>query len=102
MREPIEQTTRAYALAAARKGLRLRAVASASLDHPLEVTVKLKALAIQDPLHHIVGPEKGVVFDSPEAGQIAIQGGRSSPRGAALAMMKDVLNLKDSGLPGFH
>lgn len=100
--EPIDSSTPARALAAAQQGLRLRAVARASLDRPLAVTVRLEAVAPPDPLFHIAGPEKGMVFSCPEAGDITVQGGRSSPKGAALAMLKDVLNLAGSNTAGFR
>lgn len=99
--EPIDHAASTRALAAAGKGLRLRAVASASLDRPMVVSVKLESVATQDPLHHLVGPEKAAIFACPDAGDIAVQGGRSSPKGAALAMLKDVLNLVDAESPGF-
>lgn len=100
--EPIGSSTAARALAAAGAGLRLRAVASASLERPMVVTVRLEAVAPADPLFSIAGPEKAMVFSCPEAGDITAQGGRSSPKGAALAMLKDVLNLGGSNRGGFR
>jgi homoserine dehydrogenase len=100
--EPIEGSTSARALAAAQQGRRLRAVAGASLDRPMVVTVQLEAVAPGDPLFPITGPEKAMVFSCPEAGDITVQGGRSSPKGAALAMLKDVLNLAGLSRAGFH
>lgn len=100
--EPIDRRVPALALAAARQGSRLRAVARASLDRPLVVTVRLEAVAPTDPLFHIAGPEKAMVFGCPEAGDITVQGGRSSPAGAALAMLKDLLNLAGLSTAGFR
>jgi homoserine dehydrogenase len=100
--ESIDEETAAQALLAARQGFRLRAVASASLDQPMTVKVRLERVPPSDPLFHITGPEKAMVFHCPEAGDITVQGGRSSPMGAALAMLKDVLNLIDSDPTGFH
>lgn len=99
--DPIDHATSALAVAAASQGRRLRAVASASLARPLLVSVQLESVAAQDPLHHIAGPEKAAVFVCPDAGDITVQGGRSSPQGAALAMLKDVLNLVEAESPGF-
>ena len=99
--EPIDSAASSRAVAAADKGLRLRAVASASLEQPMVVTVRLKEVAPPDPLFSIAGPEKAMVFSCPEAGDIAVQGGRSSPKGAAVAMLKDVLNLGASKSSGF-
>ncbi|MFC0458035.1 hypothetical protein ACFFGR_15975 [Arthrobacter liuii] len=50
----------------------------------------------------MAGPEKAIVFSCPEARDVTVQGGRSSPRGAALAMLKDVLNLVGLAAPGFR
>ena len=100
--EPIDSLASPKAVAAAGQGLRLRAVAGASLDQPMVVRVQLQAVAPPDPLFSITGPEKGMVFSCPEAGDVTVQGGRSSPRGAALAMLKDVLNLAGLSRPGFH
>lgn len=100
--EPVDSSTSIRALAAARKGLRLRAVAGASLDRPMVVTVRLEAVAPADPLYSLAGPEKAMVFSCPEAGDITVQGGRSSPKGAALAMLKDAFNLAGSHNPGFR
>lgn len=88
---PIDATTAAAAQAAAARGHRLRAVATARADTPGEVTVAPEATPPGDPLHAITGPEKAVVFDCAAAGEITISGGRSSPQGAALALLKDTL-----------
>jgi len=88
---PIDATTAAAAQAAAASGHRLRAVATARADTPGEVHVEHVATRPGDPLHAITGPEKAVVFDCGPAGEITISGGRGSPRGAALSMLKDTL-----------
>jgi len=100
--EMFDSTTSARALAAADQGLRLRAVACASLDQPMVVAVRLEAVPPANPLFSIAGPEKGAVFSCPDAGDITVQGGRSSPKGAAFAMLKDVFNLAGSHNVGFH
>ncbi|UTT69723.1 hypothetical protein NMQ03_00625 [Arthrobacter sp. DNA4] len=100
--EPIGSSTAARALEASKRGLRLRAVASASLERPMVVTVRLEAVAPGDPLFSTAGPEKAMVFRCPDAGDITVQGGRSSPKGAALAMLKDVLDLGGLFSAGFR
>ncbi|GAA3698130.1 homoserine dehydrogenase [Arthrobacter ginkgonis] len=100
--EAIDEGTVELAAAAARSGRRLRAVASASLDRPMTVTVRLERVGPGDPFFHITGPEKAMTFHCPDAGDITVQGGRSSPTGAALAMVKDVLNLVEGNATGFH
>ena len=88
--------------AVATTGQRLRSVATASLASSLEVCVRLENVGPSDPLFHIAGPEKAVTFSCPDAGDITVQGGRSSPSGAALAMVKDVLNLLRPQTTGFY
>ncbi|WP_353713610.1 hypothetical protein [Arthrobacter sp. K5] len=100
--ESIDEGTSAQAFLAAQRGLRLRAVASASLHQPMMVNVRLERVPPSDPLFHLTGPEKAMVFHCPEAGDITVQGGRSSPIGAAMAMLKDVLNLTESDPTGYN
>lgn len=88
---PIDAQTAAAARSAAADGHRLRAVATARADAPGEVTVVPEPTGPGDPLHAIAGPDKAVVFDCADAGEITVSGGRSSPRGAALALLKDTL-----------
>ncbi|MFJ3791316.1 homoserine dehydrogenase [Kitasatospora sp. NPDC090091] len=99
--EPVDGRTGPAALAAAARGNRLRAVASANADEPLVVRVGLEETAPGDPLHALAGPEKAVVYGCPEAGDITVSGGRSSPVGAALAMLKDTLDVTTAGRFGF-
>ncbi|MFF4814472.1 homoserine dehydrogenase [Kitasatospora sp. NPDC001309] len=89
----VDAGTGAAALAAAAEGRQLRAVASASADRPLVVEVRLEPTAPGDPLYALTGPEKAVVYGCPEAGDITVSGGRSSPLGAALAMLRDTLDV---------
>ncbi|MFC5667168.1 homoserine dehydrogenase [Kitasatospora misakiensis] len=99
--EPVDGHTAPAAVAAAGRGNRLRAVAVASLDEPLVVRVRLEETAPGDPLHALTGPEKAVVYGCPDAGDITVSGGRSSPVGAALAMLKDTLDVTTAGRFGF-
>ncbi|MET7936536.1 homoserine dehydrogenase [Streptomyces sp. NPDC005322] len=88
----MDDSTADAARAAAGRGLRLRSVATASADEPLVVRVRLEETGPGDPLYALNGPEKAVVYGCPEAGDITVSGGRSSPLGAALAMVKDTLD----------
>ncbi|MBF6606072.1 MAG: homoserine dehydrogenase [Chloroflexi bacterium] len=100
-REPIDGSVAARAAAAARAGRRLRAVASADVETG-RLEVGLEALEPGDPLFPLSGPEKAVAYDCGVVGQIVVSGGRSSPRGAAQAMLKDVLGLVlEAGPAGF-
>ncbi|MGW5041055.1 homoserine dehydrogenase [Streptomyces parvulus] len=99
--EAVDAGTAAAALDAAARSRRLRAVAGASLDRPLMVDVRLEETGPGDPLYALDGPEKAVVFGCPEAGDVTVSGGRSSPLGAALAMVKDTVGVT-ADRTGFH
>ncbi|MGW5972159.1 homoserine dehydrogenase [Streptomyces sp. NPDC055186] len=91
--EPVAEGASRAAPAAASRARRLRAVASASVDTPHLVRVRLEETEPGDPLHALVGPEKAVVFGCPDAGDVIVSGGRSSPLGAALALVKDTIEV---------
>ncbi|MEF9907367.1 homoserine dehydrogenase [Streptomyces sp. P9-A2] len=91
--EPVDEGTSRAALDAVSRARRLRAVASASVDEPRLVRVRLEETEPGDPLHALVGPEKAVVFGCPDAGDVIVSGGRSSPLGAALALVKDTIEV---------
>ncbi|WP_205529066.1 hypothetical protein [Microbacterium halotolerans] len=91
--ESIDAAAAAAAAAASEGGRRLRAVASARRDDPLRIRIRLEATEPGDPLYALVGPEKAAVFGCRQAGDIVVSGGRSSPIGAALAMVKDVIDV---------
>lgn len=99
--EPVDGTTAAVARTAALRSRRVRAVASAAADRPLHVRVRLEETGPGDPLYALEGPEKAVVFGCPQAGDVTVSGGRSSPLGAALALVKDTLEVT-APRTGFH
>ncbi|WP_432100398.1 homoserine dehydrogenase [Streptomyces sp. WAC 04229] len=99
--QPVDEGTAGAALSAASRSRRLRAVAVASLDRPLLVDVRLEETEPGDPLYALTGPEKAVVFGCPDAGDVTVSGGRSSPTGAALAMVKDTIDVT-ADRTGFH
>ncbi|GLY98340.1 hypothetical protein [Actinoplanes sp. NBRC 103695] len=90
---PVDDGAGPVARHAADRGRRLRAVAVARADEPLVVRVELSETEPGDPLHALAGPEKAVVFGCPDAGDVVVSGGRSSPLGAALAMVKDTIEV---------
>jgi homoserine dehydrogenase len=45
------------------------------------------------PLVHVNGTEKGITFLTDSMGTVTVTGGRSSPRGAAAALLKDIINI---------
>jgi homoserine dehydrogenase len=91
--QPVNAGIAAAARRALAHGRRLRAVAVARADQPLVVRVELAETEAGDPLHALAGPEKAVVFGCPDAGDVVVSGGRSSPLGAALAMVKDTIEV---------
>lgn len=100
-REPIDESTATRAADAARVGRRLRAVAEANAETG-RFEVRLEVLEPGDPLFPLSGPEKAVIYDCGGVGQVVVSGGRSSPRGAAHAMLKDLLGLAlETGPGGF-
>ncbi|MFJ6070788.1 homoserine dehydrogenase [Streptomyces sp. NPDC093065] len=99
--EPVDGATAGRALDAASRARRLRAVAGASADEPGVVHVRLEETAAGDPLHALTGPEKAVVFGCPDAGDVTVSGGRSSPVGAALALVRDTVEVT-APRTGFH
>jgi homoserine dehydrogenase len=46
-----------------------------------------------DPLAHVSGTEKGITFLTDSMGSVTVTGGRSNPRGAAAALLKDIINI---------
>lgn len=91
--EPVDGATAGRARDAASRSRRLRAVAGASVDEPGVVRVRLEETEPGDPLHALTGPEKAVVYGCPDAGDVTVSGGRSSPVGAALALVKDTVEV---------
>ncbi len=45
------------------------------------------------PLAHVNGTEKGITFLTDSMGSVTVAGGRSNPRGAAAALLKDIINI---------
>ncbi|MFD6856033.1 hypothetical protein ACFWCF_01605 [Rhodococcus sp. NPDC060090] len=99
--EPITADTARRAVRANERGAVLRHVGSASIDNPGRVVVALHEFSRSEPPFGVLaGPEKAVTFGCADAGDITVSGGRSSPLGAALAMVKDTLSLVIDPLPG--
>lgn len=91
--EAVDPAVAGVAVEGAGRGRRLRAVASARREEPLRVQVRLEETETGDPLHALAGPEKAIVFGCHDAGDVVVSGGRSSPIGAALAMVKDAIDV---------
>lgn len=46
------------------------------------------------PLFHVRGTNKGIVFATDTMGEVVVTGGKSDPRGAAAALLKDILMIR--------
>lgn len=58
----------------------------------LTLSVGPEAIAPSHPLSTVNGSEKGISYLTDTMGRITVTGGHSSPRGAAAALLKDVIN----------
>jgi homoserine dehydrogenase len=92
--EGIPDDVQSRLAAAAAAGRVLASVAVARLDSSPRLQVGLQELDPRNPLARLEGAEKGVTFDCDQCGSITVTGGHSSPRGAAFALLKDVVNLR--------
>ncbi|MGP7817071.1 homoserine dehydrogenase [Niallia sp. 01092] len=92
--EGIENVTKADIQYAKIKGNEIKLIASATVKEG-EVTVKVAPVVIhpENPLIHVKGTNKGILFHTEEMGTICCLGGASHPKGAAAAALKDMINL---------
>jgi homoserine dehydrogenase len=80
---------------AAREGKVIKLIGSAQ---PVEGTVQLsvapKRLSLDHPLAAVNGSEKAISYLTDTMGRITVMGGKSSPVGAAAALLKDLINAR--------
>jgi len=50
-------------------------------------------LAAVHPLFGVLGTSKGITFETDTMGAVTVTGGKSDPRGAAAALLKDIINI---------
>ncbi|MGA2533713.1 MAG: homoserine dehydrogenase [Candidatus Aminicenantales bacterium] len=55
--------------------------------------VRPSVLDPSHPLFHVNGTEKGITFLTDTMGSVTVTGGRSNPRGAGAALLKDLINV---------
>jgi len=55
--------------------------------------VSPELLSTEHPLCTVKGAEKGITFTTESMGKITVTGGKSSPRGAAAALLRDLINI---------
>ncbi|WP_312096448.1 homoserine dehydrogenase [Niallia sp.] len=92
--EGIEKITKADMQRAKINGCEWKLIASATKQgDKLILQVKPEILPPENPLIHVKGTNKGILFETEEMGTICCVGGASHPKGAAAAALKDVINL---------
>jgi homoserine dehydrogenase len=62
-------------------------------DGSISAEVSVSAIDRSHPLFGVAGTNKGVVYFTDSMGAIAVTGGKSDPRGAAAALLKDIINI---------
>jgi len=62
------------------------------VDGKVQVSVGPKLLEMDHPLASVNGSEKAISYMTDTMGRITVTGGRSSPLGAAAALLKDLIN----------
>lgn len=97
-REGIAGITRESIARATAAGETLRLVGTAWRERgTVRIRVAPQALPATHPLAGVDGAEKAVSYETSTLGRITVAGGASSPRGAAAAMLRDLLNLGRMG-----
>lgn len=79
---------------AAASGMTLKLIAQAEVvDGQVEASVQVRPLPLAHPLAGLTGSEKGITYTTDTMDRLTVSGGKSDPRAAAAAMLKDVINL---------
>ncbi|MDZ5610087.1 homoserine dehydrogenase [Bacillus pseudomycoides] len=91
----IESVTKQDILKAKEQGKSLKLIAKAYKDYSgnLKLEVCPCEIGKEHSLAHVNGTEKGITFHTDTMGKVTSTGGASSPRGAAAAALKDLINL---------
>jgi homoserine dehydrogenase len=85
-----------YVRSARREGRAVKLLATAAPGRKggrWALDVRPSLLEGSHPLVHVNGTEKGITFLTDSMGTVTVTGGRSSPRGAAAALLKDIVNI---------
>ena len=78
---------------AAGKIMRLVGVAKREESGRVSASVAPQLLAPDHPLAGVEGAEKGITYTSDTMDRVTVVGGKSDPRGAAAALLKDLINI---------
>jgi homoserine dehydrogenase len=82
--------------AARREGRSVKLLATAAPGRQggrWSLDVRPSLIEASHPLVHVNGTEKGITFLTDSMGSVTVTGGRSNPRGAAAALLKDIVNI---------
>ena len=73
----------------------MRLVGAARRDETGRVTARVapELLSPEHPLAGVEGAEKGITYTSDTMDRVTVVGGKSDPRGAAAALLKDLINI---------
>ena len=80
---------------ASAEGKIMRLVGAAKRDESGRVTARVapELLSPDHPLAGVEGAEKGITYTSDTMDRVTVAGGKSDPRGAAAALLKDLINI---------
>ena len=78
---------------AAGKIMRLVGVSKLEEDGRVSASVAPMLLSPDHPLAGVEGAEKGITYTSDTMDRVTVVGGKSDPRGAAAALLKDLINI---------
>jgi len=85
-----------FVRSASREGRSVKLLATAApgrLGGRWTIDVRPSLIDSSHPLAHVSGTEKGITFLTDSMGSVSVTGGRSNPRGAAAALLKDAINI---------
>ena len=85
-----------YVQSARREGRAVKLLAPAAPGRKggrWSLDVRPSLVEASHPLVHVNGTEKGITFLTDSMGTVTVTGGRSNPRGAAAALLKDIINI---------
>jgi homoserine dehydrogenase len=79
----------------------VKLIGRANLSHGgVHLSVAPEELPLDHPLAVVRGADKAVTYETDTMGRVTVMGGPSSPRGAAAALLKDIINLSRTTAPG--
>jgi homoserine dehydrogenase len=93
-RRGITEITSQMVLGSRSAGKSLKLIGRATVrSDGVHLSVAPEELPQDHPLASVHGAEKAVTYDTDTMGRVTVMGGRSSPSGAAAALLKDIINL---------